>query len=164
MRNLLVSFSLFFPPSRPIENLLGTPRFMILLRKHPISSPIGHFLVWFPKKKRLLQLRGAEATPRPCRAATPPSRLFPQFRVCPRVGGIPPALSHPIPDSPVALILALGRGGGGGVALPPARCVAGSLDLRNVRPFAGSLDLRNVVPYPKNLLRLFLGDDLQRLK
>ena len=38
------------------------------------------------------------------------------------------ALSHPIPDPAVALILALGRGC---VALPPASGVAGSLDLRN---------------------------------
>ena len=39
------------------------------------------------------------------------------------------ALSRPIPGPPaVALILDLGRGG---VALPPARGVAGSLDLRN---------------------------------
>ena len=37
------------------------------------------------------------------------------------------ALSHPIPDRTVALILALG--GGGGVALPPARGVVGSLRL-----------------------------------
>ena len=67
--------------------------------------------------------------------ATPPSWLFLQFRVCRRgVAATPPPLPRalsPIPDPPCSTHLGSGREGCYAAALPPARSVAGSLDLRN---------------------------------
>ena len=60
---------------------------------------------------------------------TPGLQRFPQFRVRRRGVAAPPPKGPvaPHPCTPTALIFL----GGGGVALPPARGLAGSLDLRN---------------------------------
>ena len=74
-----------------------------------------------------LKLCGTDATPHP----------LPQLHSPPKS----PVATHPDPS--IALILALGSGGGGGVAvaLPPARGVAGNLDLRNPVALQGTEQL-----------------------
>ena len=64
--------------------------------------------------------------------AKPLSRLFPLFRVCRKGVAAAPSPKSPVAPHPGPLVARnLALGNGGGVSLPLARGVAGSLELRN---------------------------------